>query len=368
LYADYDNVLRLEGELRGLDAVPVVVGSGTLNDITKLASHLAGRQYMVVATAASMDGYTSFGAAITRDGFKQTMACPAPRAVLADLDTLAAAPPGMTASGYGDLLGKVTAGADWILAGALEAEPIEPQAWALVQHSLRKWTGRPEMLSRGDRQAVEDLFEGLILTGIAMQISGSSRPASGTEHRFSHLWEMQALGHEAAAVPHGFKVGVGTLAAAALYERVLARDLGKIDVETICSRWPSRAEVERSVRAAHDIPEIAENAVEQSLAKYVDADGLRSRLVLLRERWPAIRARLQAQLLPVVELRGMLLAAGAPTAPAEIGISPSQLRASYDLARTIRSRYTVLDLVYEAGILDQCVRELFAPGGFWGDG
>jgi glycerol-1-phosphate dehydrogenase [NAD(P)+] len=365
LYADYDNVLRLEGELRGLDAVPVVVGSGTLNDITKLASHLAGRQYMVVATAASMDGYTSFGAAITRDGFKQTMACPAPRAVVADLDTLAAAPPAMTASGYGDLLGKVTAGADWILAGALEAEPIDPRAWALVQDSLRNWTGAPEMLSRGDRQAVEDLFEGLILTGIAMQISGSSRPASGTEHRFSHLWEMQALGHEGATVPHGFKVGVGTLAAAALYERVLARDPGKIDVEALCSRWPSREEVERSVRTAHDIPEVAEHAVEQSLTKYVDADGLRSRLVLLRERWPAIRERLEAQLLPAVELREMLHAAGAPTTPAEIGVSPSQLRTSYNLARTIRSRYTVLDLAYEAGLLDECVEELFAPDGFW---
>ncbi len=115
LYADFANVQTLEGQLRALTAIPVVVGSGTLNDITKLAAHRAERPYMCVGTAASMDGYTAFGAAITQAGFKQTMACPAPRAVLADLDVLIHAPGPMNAAGYGDLLGKVTAGADWIL-------------------------------------------------------------------------------------------------------------------------------------------------------------------------------------------------------------------------------------------------------------
>lgn len=365
LYADYENVLALEKKLGGLDAVPVVVGSGTLNDITKLAAHRLGRQYLVVGTAASMDGYTAFGAAITRDGFKQTMSCPAPRAVLADIDVLVHAPPEMNATGYGDLLGKVTAGADWILADALESEPIDRRAWGLVQDSLRDWTGQPERVHAGDREAVESLFEGLILTGVAMQIGASSRPASGSEHRFSHLWEMQALGHGHPPVPHGFKVAVGTIAAAALYERVLLRDLGKLDIDVLCRAWPARSEVERQVRAAHDIPELAENAVEESLAKYLDADQLRRRLLLLQERWPAIRERVEAQLLPAARLRDMLRAAGCPTEPTQIGVTPARLKASYGLARTIRARYTVLDLVHETGILDACVEELFAPGGFW---
>ena len=210
LYADFDNVLKLEQQLAATSATPVVVGSGTLNDITKLAAHRVGRQYVCVGTAASMDGYTSFGAAITRDGFKQTMACPAPRVLLADLDVLASAPAQMNATGYGDLLGKITAGADWILADALEIEPIDQRAWPLVQDSLRQWTGQPEKLRSGDQQTIASLFEGLILTGIAMQISSSSRPASGSEHRFSHLWEIQALGHGHAPIPHGFKVGIGT--------------------------------------------------------------------------------------------------------------------------------------------------------------
>jgi glycerol-1-phosphate dehydrogenase [NAD(P)+] len=365
LYASFENVLALEGKLRTTSAVPIVVGSGTLNDITKLAAHRAGRQYMCVGTAASMDGYTAFGAAITRDGFKQTMSCPAPRAVLADLDILVTAPAQMNSTGYGDLLGKVTAGADWILADALEIELIEKGAWSLVQDSVRDWTCKPQELHAGNKQAIENLFEGLIMAGIAMQISHSSRPASGSEHRFSHLWEMQALAHGHEPVPHGFKVGVGTLAATALYERVLARDLTKLDIDALCRAWPSREEVRRSVQQGHSIPMLAENAVEESLAKYITPDQLRQRLMLIQERWPIIRERLEHQLMAAEHIRDLLQAAGCPTEPAEIGVSVAQLRESYILARTIRSRYTVLDLVNESGILDACVDELFAPGGYW---
>jgi glycerol-1-phosphate dehydrogenase [NAD(P)+] len=365
LYADFENVVTLEEKLRATSALPVVVGSGTLNDITKLAAHRAGRQYMCVSTAASMDGYTAFGAAITRDGFKQTMTCPAPLAVVADLDVLVSAPAQMNSAGYGDLLGKVTAGADWILADALEIEPIEKNVWSLVQDALRDWTGRPQAVHTGDRQAIENLFEGLILSGIAMQMYHSSRTASGSEHQFSHLWEMQALAHDAAPVPHGFKVGVGSIAIAALYELMLARDLTRLDSDALCRAWPSREEVERSVQQRHNDPKLAENAVQQSLAKYIPPEQLRQRLLRIQERWPIIRERLERQLMTAEHIRALLRDAGCPTEPTEVGISAAQLRETYTLARTIRSRYTVLDLAYEAGILDACVDELFTPGGYW---
>ena len=98
------------GVLESTAAIPVAVGSGTINDLTKLAAHRVNRPYMVVATAASMDGYTAYGASITASGSKQTFDCPAPRAVLADLEVIASAPPGMNASGYADLLAKIAAG------------------------------------------------------------------------------------------------------------------------------------------------------------------------------------------------------------------------------------------------------------------
>jgi glycerol-1-phosphate dehydrogenase [NAD(P)+] len=369
LHADYENVETLTASLRRHDAIAVAVGSGTLNDIAKRASHECGRPYMVVASAASMDGYTAFGAAITKDGFKRTMECSAPRAVLADVTVLAQAPAPMTSGGYADLLAKITAGADWIVADVLEVEPIDPKPWSLVQGSLREATARPGDLHAGDSEALDGLIEGLIMSGLAMQATSSSRPASGAEHQFSHLWEMAGLGehpeHGEPPLSHGFKVGLGTVSIAALYERLLSRDLAELDIDAAVAAWPSWQEVERRVRAAHTTPGQDEPAVQQSKAKYVDAEQLAARLRLARERWPQLRERLTEQLLPADRLRAQLEDAGCPTTPAEIGLSAEDLKATYRRAQMIRSRYTVLDLANETGLLDECVDELFADGGFW---
>ena len=368
LHAEYGNITTLVTWLRTSEAVPVAVGSGTLNDIVKRAAHECDRPYLAVATAASVDGYTSFGASITKDGFKQTLTCPAPRAVVADLDVLTAAPAIMTASGYGDLLGKVPAGADWIVADTLGVDPIDPHVWDLVQGPLRAATARPAELAAGDRDAMLALVEGLMMSGLAMQVSGSSRPASGAEHYFSHLWELEGLVHGLDGRPppeHGLKVGFGSIAIAAFYERLLQRDLGAIDVDARRAAWPTWPEVERTIRATHTTPGLDAAAVEQSHAKYIDADQLADRLTLVRETWPALRERVQRQLLSADQLREQLRAAGAPTTPAELGLSVDDLKATYTRARMIRSRYTALDLAHEAGILDEIVDELFGPGGYW---
>ena len=359
--AAYGNVERLRSSFASHHAVPVAVGSGSLNDLVKRAAHEAGRPYLSVATAASMDGYTAFGAAITKDGYKQTMTCPAPRAVVADLDILAGAPADMTASGYGDLLGKVTAGADWLVADALGVEPVDPKVWELVQGPLREAIGRPGDLAAGDRGALERLVEGLIMSGLAMQAHASSRPASGAEHQFSHLWEMEGLGHDRRPpLSHGFKVGVGSLAIAALYERLLARDLGALDVGALRRSWPTREEAQAAVRAAHTTPGLDEAAVAETTAKWVDPGTLGRRLTLLADRWPALRARLQAQLVPAQRLRELLAAAGCPTRASELGLPAPALRDTYRRARMIRRRYTVLDLATETGLLDELVDELVA--------
>ena len=117
---------------------------------------------------------------------------------------------------------------------------------------------------------MDGLMEGLIMAGLAMQAAASSRPASGAEHMFSHLWEMEGLGHdEDPPLSHGFKVGVGSISVAALYERVLRRDLSNLDVGAICGAWPAWEEVEQQVRAMHTAPGLEEYAVQESRAKYV---------------------------------------------------------------------------------------------------
>jgi glycerol dehydrogenase-like iron-containing ADH family enzyme len=93
---------------------------------------------------------------------------------------------------------------------------------------------------------------------------------------------------------------------------------------------------------------------------------LAQRLELLRDIWSGLREKVRVQLMPAEQMREMLQAAGCPTGPVEIGLRWEDFEATYLRARTIRKRYTVLDLAFEAGILEECIDELFAPDGFWG--
>lgn len=366
LYAEGGYVRQLHDGLsaRGA-AVPVAVGSGTVNDLTKLVAHRLGRPYLAVATAASMDGYTAFGASITQDGLKQTFDCPAPAAVLADLDVIAAAPAGLNASGYADLAAKVTAGADWLVAEALGVEPVDGPAWETVQGHLRWWLGDPAGVRRGDREGVRRLTVGLMMGGFAMQRTRTSRPASGAEHQFSHLWDMQHHTHGGRPPSHGFKVGIGTLASTALYEQLLALPLHEVDVDRCCRAWPDGAAAEAEARAAFDTAELTECAARETAAKHTGRAELRRQLERLRKAWPELRDRLARHLIPFAELSRVLRDAGCPTRPEEIGIGRERLRESYRQAYFIRRRFTVLDLARRVGALDDCLGRIFGPGGPW---
>lgn len=364
LYAEMRFVEHVETALRRHHAIPVAVGSGTINDLVKLAAHRTGREsYLCVATAASMDGYTAFGASITARGAKQTFDCPAPRAVVADLDIIRRAPPDMTASGYADLFAKITAGADWILADALGAEPIDPRAWAIVQGGLRDALADPAGARAGHANAIAPLVEGLMLGGFAMQWTKNSRPASGAEHQFSHLWDMEHHTHNGEAPSHGFKVGLATLAVTALYEWLMRQPLEQLDVERCVALWPSSAEADAATRRMFSRDDFLETALKETAAKQVSRDALRAQLHQLRAHWPTTRARLAAQLLPLAEARRRLRAVGAPTEPEEIGLSRARLRASFLRAQQIRRRFTVLDLAVRTATLEPALDALFGPGG-----
>ena len=239
LYAENRFVAALEEVLRARpEAIPVAVGSGTINDLTKLAAHRAGRRYVAVGTAASMDGYTAYGASITYNGSKQTFPCPAPIAVVADLDVMRAAPAELNAAGYADLMAKTVAGADWLLADAVGNEAINPGAWDIIQGRLREVLANPAGVRAGDLDTLNRLAQGLMLGGFAMVWARSSRVASGAEHLFSHIWDMQHHTHKGKIPWHGFKVGIGTLAVSALYECLLSLPLAELDLERCCARWP----------------------------------------------------------------------------------------------------------------------------------
>ncbi|GAB5377223.1 MAG: hypothetical protein AcusKO_36850 [Acuticoccus sp.] len=336
------------------EATPVSLGSGVINDVTKYAAHTLDRPYLCVATAASMDGYTSAGAPLTRDGFKKTIDCRSPLVILADLDIVAAAPAQMSGWGYGDLAGKVPAGGDWIIADALGIEPIDDVAWPLVQDNLAGWLAAPDKVRAGEPAAIADLFGGLTLAGFAMEFHGTSRPASGADHQIAHIWEMESLMHEGERVSHGACVSLGTLTSLRLLDFVLAQDLSALDAEAVLASAPTLDDKKAAIAAAFP-PALAERALQETAAKHAAPDVHRARLATIAAVWPSLKARLETHLMRAPMMRGLLERAGAPVEPQDIGITQARLVATVRAGRFIRSRYTVLDLLEETGLFDKAL-------------
>jgi len=366
LHAEWTFVEELDAVLKNTDAIPVAVGSGIINDLTKLCSHHNNRRYMVVGTAASMDGYTSYGASITYKCAKQTFSCPAPLGVLADTAIIAAAPKELTASGYADLFAKVPAGADWIISDALGIEPLDKRSFSIVQDGLHDALGDPEGIRKGTVETIEPLVEGLMLGGFAMQALQSSRPASGADHQFSHLWNMEHHTMADGRTPsHGFQVSIGLLASLAYYDQFLKSDIAHLDVESAVAAWPEWDEAERYARelyAGTDFPEIG---VVETRAKYIDKDHLRAQLNLLKNNWTEIKARLEKQLVSFNEASRRLRIVGAPTLPEDIGLTRERMRASVIRAQHIRRRFTILDVAVRTNMLEKWSDAIFGPGGVW---
>lgn len=352
-HASIEAVEAVRPWLQERGAVAVAVGSGSINDICKMASFQLDRRYMCVATAASVDGYTSSGAPMTIDGFKKTVPCSAPSGVLADLGVLVRAPYEMTAAGYADLVAKVTAGADWIIADAVcgGAERIQETPWRMVQEPLEGWINKPRDLKAGDPAAFASLFEGLVVSGFAMQAADSSRPASGCEHMYSHVWEMAGVRRpDGTALSHGFAVGIGTLAAQAAMERVFEEPFTRADVAEAVARYPSWEVRERMIRSLVG-GNMAEKMVAESRGKHLEGDALVARLELIADVFGDLRARVDSQLMPWRRMRGLLQAAGCPVHPEEIGVAVPRCAVTTVVAQMLRTRYTVLDLAYETGRL-----------------
>ncbi len=365
LYAEYAFVDQLVAFLNTNDAIPIAVGSGTINDLTKLAAHLTGRQYLCVATAASMDGYTAFGASITASGAKQTFNCPAPQACLADIDIISKAPAEMTASGYADLFAKITAGADWILADSLNVEAIDSKAWSIVQDGLHTALSDPEGVRKGNSEAITKLVEGLMLGGFAMQWSKSSRPASGAEHQFSHLWNMENHLNNGEHVSHGFQVSIGTLAITSLFEQLLATNVDELNISSAVANWPVEADSDVQALKIFEGTDFPTIGLQETKAKYNNREQLAQQLELFKVNWPQLRQQLAKQIVPLTEAKRRLDLVGAPTAPEQIGISRQRLRETFIRAQFIRRRFTILDVAVRTGYLDKWLDDLFGKDGTW---
>lgn len=347
---DDDSIAAMETVVRsGAWAHVVAVGAGTINDIVKMATFRAGVPYSSVATAPSMNGYTSAIAAILSDGVKTTQNCDAPLAVLADTDVMAAAPYRMIASGIGDLYSKPVSNADWRLSHRLLGTRHSDIVMEIVEAGSDLLEGVAPRLPNRDADAVARLTAALMLSGLAMQAAGSSMSASGGEHLISHYIDMTSVAFGQSHDFHGCQVAVGTIATCRLWEHVRALDPRAIRIDALVAAHPDWSTWESTLRERFGI--LADSVLPHARKIHSDRDTLRTRLQMLVEQWDSIMEDAGRTLRPANELRDELISAQCPVTFPEIGVDRDRAwRAVHD-CKDIRARYTILHLAAELGVL-----------------
>ncbi len=228
----------------------LAVGSGTLTDITRIVSHRTRCRFISVPTAPSVDGFTSPSASLVVRRIKKTVMAQPPVAVFADLPTLVAAPQIMIAAGYGDILGKSIALADWRLGHLLWDEPYSPEIAARVRATLAACIEATDEIGRASPAGIRKLMFSLVDSGLCMLDFGNSRPAAGCEHYMSHCLEMKLLREGRPAVLHGAKVGMCSLLAAELYAQLRQLDRAQAVTRLAAAAQPERTADMQRIRQA----------------------------------------------------------------------------------------------------------------------
>ncbi len=347
-HAEEGALAKVEAALADID-LAVAVGSGTVNDLTKLASFRRKIPYLVVATAPSMNGYTSAIAAMTLAGVKRTVACHQPYAVVADLDLLQQAPAHLIAAGLGDLESKPTSTTDYRLGGLLRGEYYCPAPERVVLAAEARVAEAAADIGRKDPAALALLTEALLLSGLSMKLAGTSSPASGGEHLISHFWDMQAEQEGRVEGWHGAQVGVATMVMAALYEELQDLRPAQIDWARLSDQAAPPADLREQIAARHGAH--AQLVYDEFMAKQLWGVQLARHLDSIRQGWDGLWQSLRESLRPAARVREILQSAGAPTTVSALGLDRDHLRRALRGAREIRARYTVLDFAYELGVL-----------------
>lgn len=220
LIPDESAIREVTENIEGTDLI-LAVGSGVIQDLCKCVSFYEKVPYMVVATAPSMDGYASDGAAMILGGMKETVKAGLPKAIIADVDVLKNAPIEMIKAGYGDIVGKYSALCDWKLSTAVTGEYFCRYIYDTTYQMIELTLNTAQGLLERKEESIRILTEALMIVGVMMSFAGSSRPASGSEHHLSHFFEIVGIVHSEPYFPHGIDVAYSTVVTAKIREKII---------------------------------------------------------------------------------------------------------------------------------------------------
>ena len=338
----------------------IAVGGGVVNDVCKILSKATGRHYIEICTAPSMDGIVSNSSSMVSNGIKSTIYTTTPKAIIADVEIMRHAPMLMLQSGLGDMVAKYISLFEWKISNIITGEYYCAEVAALMRAAVDKCVAGAEKLRDRDADAVATVTEGLILSGIAMSFARVSRPASGLEHYFSHMFDMFTLERGTPGSRHGIQVGIGTVITLRLYDMIKdegmkpSREKALKAIEAF-----SAAEWESEIRRIFGKTGDAVLGLERKFKKNAKENHA-ARLALIIEKWDEITAMMESALPCEKEIAGLLESIGEPIAPIEIGITDDLVRDAFTGSREIRDKYILTSLLWDMGIMDEMCERLIA--------
>ena len=313
----------------------VGVGSGVINDLCKHVSFLHGIPYAIVATAPSMDGYASKGAALILDGMKVTLNAHVPKGIFACGEVLRQAPMEMIRAGYGDIIGKYSCLCDWKLSHLVNREYLCSYVMDATYETVERTVLLADGIVKRDNVAVCALMEALVTVGILMAYVGNSRPASGSEHHLSHFFEIVGISKGEPYLPHGVDVCCSAVETAKIRETLAAMEHPGVD--SLCQKSIPTEQLRRVYGG------LAEEVLAlQKRVGFYDVD----RLQTYRARWQEIRAIL-ADSPSAEEMLRLTEAVGLSYAAFRTLYGEEKLGDALLYAKDLKDRYTVLWMYYD---------------------
>jgi len=332
----------------------IAVGSGVINDIGKILGAMLHKPYIIVGTAPSMDGYASATSSMTRDGLKISLSSRGADVIIGDTDILRNAPLKMMKAGLGDMLAKYVSICEWRIAEIITGEYYCEEIAALIRSAVQRCVENAAGLLKREEAAVQAVFEGLVIGGVAMNYAGLSRPASGVEHYISHVLDMRGAEFGTSVELHGIQCAVGTRIAVQLYEKLRTVTL---DREKALESVRKFNYGDWSAELRQLLGKGAESMIAQEAkeGKY-DLDAHKKRLEIILQNWNALLKIIDEELPVLTQLEALLDTMKMPKTLGEIGTADEMLDVIFRATKDIRDKYVLSRLAWDLGILDELLQ------------
>jgi glycerol-1-phosphate dehydrogenase [NAD(P)+] len=342
---------RIADRVRGKADYLMSAASGVVSDLTKYTAHLLDLPYLLIATAPSMNGYTSSMAALTDRGVKQTLLVKPARGIFADVGVLREAPLPMVQAGLGDIVSKSVCNADWKLSQLVKKTYFCPLPFRITDKSEPRYLEAAEDIGKRTENGIYILSDGVLRSGLSMTVIGTSTPSSGAEHVLSHYWDLLALMENRDKLLHGLQVGVTTLVTLRLYDYVRSYPIRRVSLGELKRAYPSKDEC--STWIDRKFGSFADEVRREYFKKYMEWGAKQRELERIIDGWDALWEELDPYLRPIAPVEDALRHCGAPVSFSELGKSRDETTDTLLNALFIRGRYTILDLASDLNILQE---------------